>query len=160
MSDDGMAETTASAAHESRGRLMVAISNAMVALHKEQFGRGPTTAWSYFAGPDTLVCMMEDALLPAERALSAMGEQQRVRESRLFFQVATRDRFVAEAERILGRRTRALMSADRAPAVAAAARAWPPRSGSTWGTSPRWCTSAAARTCSSGRRCAREPRQA
>ena len=36
---------------------MSAVSNAMVALHKEQFGRGPTRATSHFAGEDTLVCV-------------------------------------------------------------------------------------------------------
>ena len=33
---------------------MSAVSNAMVALHKEQFGRGPTRATSHFAGDDTI----------------------------------------------------------------------------------------------------------
>ena len=47
--------------------MLTATSNALVALHKEQFGRGPTTARSYFAGPDALVCVLEDVLLPAER---------------------------------------------------------------------------------------------
>jgi hypothetical protein len=36
----------------------------MVKLHKEQFGRGPTNARSYLAGADTLVCTLEDSLLP------------------------------------------------------------------------------------------------
>jgi len=40
-----------------------AISNAMVKLHKEQFGRGPTRARTHFAGPDALVCVLEDVLL-------------------------------------------------------------------------------------------------
>ncbi len=48
---------------------LMAISNAMVALHKEQFGRGPTRARSDFAGPDGLLCVLEDALLPAEHAI-------------------------------------------------------------------------------------------
>ena len=58
----------------SAGNAMQAVSNTMVKLHKEQFGRGPTNARSYFAGPDTLVCTLEDALLPAERAMVSMGE--------------------------------------------------------------------------------------
>jgi hypothetical protein len=33
---------------------------------KEQFGRGPTRVRSHFAGPDALLCVMDDALLPAE----------------------------------------------------------------------------------------------
>jgi uncharacterized protein YbcI len=35
--------------------VLQAVSNALVKLHKEQFGRGPTNARSYFADPDTLV---------------------------------------------------------------------------------------------------------
>jgi uncharacterized protein YbcI len=91
---------------------MQAISNAMVKLHKEQFGRGPTTARSDFAGPDTLVCVMEDALLPAERRMVEMGEQQRVREARLYYQVATTDAFVSAVEDIVERRVRAFASAS------------------------------------------------
>ena len=73
----------------SAGNAMQAVSNTMVKLHKEQFGRGPTNARSYFAGPDTLVCTLEDSLLPAERTMVEMGEDQRVRESRMFLQVAS-----------------------------------------------------------------------
>jgi len=91
--------------------LLASVSNAMVALHKEQFGRGPVTARSYFAGPDTLVCVLEDALLPAERKLVEMGDHQRVRESRVAFQVATTDEFITAVEQIVGRKVRAFASA-------------------------------------------------
>ena len=93
------------------GGLLQDVSNAMVALHKEQFGRGPTKAQSHMAGPDALLCVMDDALLPAERAVVKMGEHQRVRESRTFFQVATADQFIAAVERITGRTVRAFASA-------------------------------------------------
>jgi uncharacterized protein YbcI len=90
--------------------MLAAVSNAMVALHKEQFGRGPTGARSHFAGPDTLVCVLDDALLPAERKLVAMGEEQRVRESRLAFQVATAADFIGAVEAIVHRKVRAFAS--------------------------------------------------
>jgi uncharacterized protein YbcI len=93
------------------GQLLTEISNAMVALHKDQFGRGPTRARASFAGPDLLICVLDDVLLPAERALVEMGQQERVRESRLFMQVATRDRFVAAVETIVGRRVASFVSA-------------------------------------------------
>ena len=80
-----------------------AVSTALVALHKEQFGRGPTRARSNFAGPDTLVCILHDALLPAERAMVEMGESQRVLESRTWFQVATAQRFIDTVEPIIDR---------------------------------------------------------
>jgi uncharacterized protein YbcI len=91
---------------------MQAVSNAMVKLHKEQFGRGPTHARSDFAGPDTLVCVLEDALLPAERQMVAMGDQQRVREARLYFQVATAGDFITAVEDIVERRVKAFASAS------------------------------------------------
>jgi uncharacterized protein YbcI len=93
------------------GWLLQDVSNAMVVLHKEQFGRGPTKAQSHLAGADALLCVMEDALLPAERTMVEMGEQQRVREARMFLQVATADEFVATVERITGRTVRAFASA-------------------------------------------------
>ena len=81
-----------------------ALSNALVALHKEQFGRGPTLVRSHFAGPDVSVTIFQDALLPAEKALAEMGEHLRVQETRLFFQEATRDRFIKTIEDVVGRK--------------------------------------------------------
>jgi uncharacterized protein YbcI len=94
--------------------LLAGVSNAMVALHKEQFGRGPMSARSHFAGPNVLVCVLEDALLPAERKLVQMGDHERVRETRLAFQVATSDEFVRAVEQIVGRKVRAFASATDA----------------------------------------------
>ena len=94
------------------GALLQDVSNALVALHKEQFGRGPTRVQSHFAGPDALVCVMDDALLPAERKMVDMGEQQRVREARMFFQVATAAQFIETVESITGRTVRAFASAS------------------------------------------------
>lgn len=89
---------------------LAAVSNAMVALHKEQFGRGPTKARSHFAGPDALMCVLEDVLLPAERKMVEFGDQQRVRESRVAFQAATAPEFITAVERIVQRTVRAFAS--------------------------------------------------
>jgi len=91
--------------------VLAAISKAMVALHKEQFGRGPTRARSNFAGRDTLICVLEDALLPAELAMVRMGDQQRVRESRTYLQVATADTFIRAIESLVHRKVRGFSSA-------------------------------------------------
>jgi uncharacterized protein YbcI len=88
-----------------------AISNAMVRLHKEQFGRGPTSARSGFTGRDTLVSVLENALLPAELKMVKLGEIQRVRETRIAFQAATKDEFIAAVEQIVYRKVRAFSSA-------------------------------------------------
>jgi uncharacterized protein YbcI len=89
---------------------MLEISNAMVRLYKEAFGRGPTKARAQFAGHDTLVVILENSLTVAERSLVAMGEHQRLREARLFFQYALEDQFRAIVEQALGRRTVAFIS--------------------------------------------------
>ena len=89
---------------------MLEISNAMVRVYKEAFGRGPTKARAQFAGPDTLVVILEASLTVAERNLVAMGEHQRLREARLFFQSALEEQFRAIVEEALGRRTVAFVS--------------------------------------------------
>jgi uncharacterized protein YbcI len=93
------------------GGVLASVSNAMVALHKEQFGRGPVRARTTFGDDETLVCTLQDALLPAERALVEIGHQERVQEARLFFQMATRHKFVAAVEEITGRKVVAFSSA-------------------------------------------------
>jgi uncharacterized protein YbcI len=104
-------EVARSAVDGRSGSLLAAVSNAMVALHKEQFGRGPVRARSGFSDDDTLVCTLQDALLPAETALVEIGHQEQVQQSRLFFQTATRQRFIEVVEDIVGRKVVAFSSA-------------------------------------------------
>ena len=87
-----------------------AVSSVMVKLHKEQFGRGPTAARADFAGPDVMVCMLRDVLLPAELKMVEMGSQERVRESRVAFQAATQPQFIAAVEQIVYRKVVAFAS--------------------------------------------------
>jgi uncharacterized protein YbcI len=93
-----------------RVSVLAEISREMVRLYKEQFGRGPTRARSDFAGPDTLICTLEDTFTPAEQRLADMGEHQRVRDTRLYFQHATETEFCEVIERHLGRSVRAFVS--------------------------------------------------
>jgi uncharacterized protein YbcI len=96
---------------ERRTSVLLELSNKMVRLHKEQFGRGPTAARSHWAGDDTLVCLLEDTLTPAERNLIKMGEHQRLRDTRNFFQHSTVREFCEPVEQIVGRKVRAFISA-------------------------------------------------
>jgi uncharacterized protein YbcI len=86
------------------------ISREMVRLYKEQFGRGPTKARTEFAGPDIVVCTLEDTFTPAEKRLAEMGEHQRLRDTRLYFQHATKGEFITTIERIVNRKVRAFNS--------------------------------------------------
>jgi uncharacterized protein YbcI len=113
-----MGESTpeARAAHEgarqegASGSPLLHISNAIVRLYKEAFGRGPTKARAQFAGPDTLVVLLEDSMTIAERNLAGMGQHERLRESRSFLQHALEDEFRRVVETALDRRTVAFIS--------------------------------------------------
>jgi uncharacterized protein YbcI len=93
-----------------RASALLDISNEIVRLYKEQFGRGPTHARTNWAGPDTLITTLENTLTRAERNLVAMGEHQRLRDTRMFFQYATVNEFCEPIERITGRRVRSFVS--------------------------------------------------
>jgi uncharacterized protein YbcI len=86
------------------------VSREMVRLYKEQFGRGPTKAKTEFAGPDIVVCTLENSFTPAEKRLADMGEHQRLRDTRLYFQHATKGEFTGTIERILSRKVCAFNS--------------------------------------------------
>ena len=94
-----------------RGSLLQDVSNAMVGLFKEQFGRGPTKVRSDFANEDTLICVLENTFTPAEKNMVKLGEHQRLRDVRLFFQHASEKEFRSTVERIVGRPVRAYTSA-------------------------------------------------
>ena len=95
---------------QDRFSVQMQVSNEMVRLYKEQFGRGPTKARASWAGPDVLTVVLEDTFTPAERNLAAMGEHERLRDLRSFFQYASVPEFCGPIERITGRKVRAFIS--------------------------------------------------
>jgi uncharacterized protein YbcI len=95
---------------EARSTLLSDISREMVRLYKEQFGRGPTHVRTSWAGPDVLVTTLEDTLTPAERNLARLGQHERLRETRTFFQYASVAEFCEPVERLTGRKVRAFVS--------------------------------------------------
>src|SRR4051812_29556189 len=97
-------------AGEARTSALMEISNAMVRLYKQYFGRGPTSARTHWCGPDVVMCILEDTLTPAERNLVKMGEHQRLRDTRMFFQYATVREFCEPVEQITGRTVRSFHS--------------------------------------------------
>jgi uncharacterized protein YbcI len=86
------------------------ISREIVHLYKQQFGRGPTKARTDFAGPDIVICTLEDSLTPAERKLAELGEHQRLRDTRLYSQYVTEGQFREVIERVLNRKVRGFIS--------------------------------------------------
>ena len=92
------------------GSRLAEVSREMVGLYKEQFGRGPTKARSHFAGPDILLCLLENSFTPAEHSLISMNRIQAVRETRMVFQYANEQVFRDSVERIMGRRVLSFIS--------------------------------------------------
>jgi uncharacterized protein YbcI len=95
---------------EKRGLELQELTNAMVRLYKELFGRGPTKARTHYAGPDIVVATIQDSLTDAERNLVILGEHQRVRETRTFFQNVSESEFRGTVEQITGRKVWAFVS--------------------------------------------------
>jgi uncharacterized protein YbcI len=92
------------------GRALMEISAAMIRIYKDQFGRGPTSARTEWCGRDILAVVLEGTLNPAERNLVRMGEHQRLRDLRLFFQYASVREVCQPVEELTGRRIRAFIS--------------------------------------------------
>jgi uncharacterized protein YbcI len=97
-------------AADRRGMQTAELSNAIVRIYKEQFGRGPTKAHTVYATDDLLICTLENSLTPAERSMLGLDEHQRVREIRMFFQHAAEKEFVDTVERVSGRCVRGFVS--------------------------------------------------
>ena len=90
--------------------VVAAISNEMVRLYKEKFGRGPTRARTHWAGPDIVVAVLEDTLTAVERTLADLGEHARLRDTRMYLQYASVRDFCEPVERLTGRRVRSFHS--------------------------------------------------
>ena len=104
------ADEPAKAGEEQGTFLLSQVSNEMVRVYKNQFGRGPTRARTHWCGDDALVMLLEDTFTPTERTLVRLGEHERLRESRMFFQYAAVREFCEPVERLAGRKVRAFLS--------------------------------------------------
>jgi uncharacterized protein YbcI len=90
--------------------ILSAISNEMVRIYKDQFGRGPTKTRTQWAGPDILVVTLEQTFTPAERKLRELREHERLRELRMLFQYSSVSVFCDPVEHLTGRKVRAFVS--------------------------------------------------
>ncbi len=97
-------ELSVAAASEARdqGGARAGLSNALVGLKKEFYGKGPTAAKTYF-NDDWVFTVLEGGLNRNEETLLAAGEHRLVREVRLRFQEAMTKTICGAVEDILGR---------------------------------------------------------
>jgi uncharacterized protein YbcI len=83
------------------GEMRAALSNALVALMKEHWGKGPTAAKS-FINDEYVFVVLEGGLTRNEETLLGAGESSVVRDYRLRFQQAVREEFTGAVQRITG----------------------------------------------------------
>jgi uncharacterized protein YbcI len=98
-------ELAAAAEGEARdpGGMRAAVSNALVGLKKEFYGKGPTAAKTYF-NDDWIFVVFEGGLTRNEETLLKAGEARLVRQFRLRFQEAMEPTICGAIEEIVGRR--------------------------------------------------------
>jgi uncharacterized protein YbcI len=83
-----------------------AISNALVSLYKEYYGKGPTKAKAYLLD-DAVLCILRGGRTKAEKTLAEEGKPETVREVRQSWQEVMEERFKGVVEEALGRRVEA-----------------------------------------------------
>ncbi|MFN2617816.1 MAG: DUF2294 domain-containing protein [Thermoleophilaceae bacterium] len=87
---------------EARGEQLAEISNAIVGILREYYGRGPTKAKTYIFD-DYVMTVLQDILTTVERTLVERGQEDLVRKVRLTFQEAVADRFTNAVAQATGR---------------------------------------------------------
>jgi uncharacterized protein YbcI len=91
------------------GSLLAQISNAMVRIHKEHWGKGPTKARTIYA-EDVVLTRLEQIFTKAEATLIKAGREEEVRNMRIAFQRELEHEFVGAVERLTGRKVQAFIS--------------------------------------------------
>ena len=97
---------------QNHGDVLTAISDGMVALLKEFYGRGPTRAKSYYED-DLVVCVLRGGFSRVEQTLLDGGRGAAVISQRMVFQDVMRARFDAVIEQATGRRVIGFMSGNQ-----------------------------------------------
>jgi uncharacterized protein YbcI len=90
--------------------LLVAVTEAMVALHQRYYHRVPVTAKSLLLGGDLLACVLGGVYTDVEKTMIELQRTTMVQETRSAFQTAMQHKFIAEVERLSGRGVLAFIS--------------------------------------------------
>ena len=107
-----MSDSDSHSIHGTHGDVLTAISEGMVALLKEFYGRGPTQAKTYYSD-DLVVCLLRGGFTRVEQTLLDGGRGQAVIAQRMEFQEVMRDRFTAVIEHATGRTVVGFMSGNQ-----------------------------------------------
>jgi uncharacterized protein YbcI len=97
---------------ENHGDVLTAISDGLVALFKEFYGRGPTRAKSYYED-DLVVCVLRGGFTRVEQTLLEGGRGWAVIRQRMEFQDLMRERFESVIKNATGRQVIGCMSGNQ-----------------------------------------------
>jgi uncharacterized protein YbcI len=93
------------------GALRQDISNEIVGLYKQHYGKGPVRCRTYLQ-PELVIVVLGEGYTAAEQTLFEGGRWYEVREARQIWQDTMKERFVDTIERLTGRTVRAFLSAN------------------------------------------------
>lgn len=98
--------------NQHHGDELTAISDGLVSLLKEYYGRGPTQAKSYYQD-DLVVCILRGGFTRVEQTLLDGGRGSAVIEQRMQFQELMRERFEEVVAKATGRKVIGFMSGNQ-----------------------------------------------
>ena len=91
------------------GKLLSQITNRIVSLTREHYGRGPIKTKTYVLD-NLIVCVLSDGFTAIERTMMNGGESERVLEMRRDFQRMMKNRYSKMIEELTGRKVLAFLS--------------------------------------------------
>jgi uncharacterized protein YbcI len=91
------------------GRLLSEITNRIVVMMREHYGRGPIKAKTYVLD-NLIVCVLSDGFTAIERTMMEGGEPDRVLEMRRDFQRLMKGRYSEMIQALTGRKVLAFLS--------------------------------------------------
>jgi len=89
--------------------MAAAVSNAILKIHSEHYGRGASRARTVM-GADYVICFLEDINPPDEKTLIEAGRFPAVKETRSAFQDTMETRFSKAVEEVVGRKVIGFLS--------------------------------------------------
>jgi uncharacterized protein YbcI len=92
-----------------RGKMLASISNAILGIHRQYYGRGASRARTVM-GADYVICFLEGIYTPVERTLIEAGRFDAVQETRAAFQETMREKFSDAVEQAVGRKVIGFLS--------------------------------------------------
>ena len=108
--NEAQASPTGAEAPLSGGHLLAAISNRIVQIQREHYGRGPMKAKTYALDDLVVVVMRGTGFTPLEKTMMDSGDPDRIVEMRHEFQHMMTRRFTDTIEELTGRKVLAFLS--------------------------------------------------